>query len=300
MSEIIDLQSDEALELDEFYSYIAGNVRPGDQDSMLEHAWALRALANNRDFLLSAYHDELKAYFRGERSNEHQPQSLPLKSSGDFFVRANIWLPIEVGKRTEEFEKRLYAFELPHDHNFSFLTVGYFGPGYETDIYTYQHDACVGYLNEEVECDFQGRYRLSPGRIIHFKSGRDVHVQYVPDEICVSLNLLSRNPKSDWQQQYIFDVQNKRLIGGAGDVLSNRLFLVEVAGTLGNDETVGLLHDLVHSFPCAKTKAIAIQSLDKLAHIEAERARPEVTAEVLGLSGMPLITGNYARSFTGG
>lgn len=221
-------------------------------------------------------------------------------SKGGFFVRANIWLPIQAGKRTEQFEKRLYAYDLPHDHNFSFLTVGYFGPGYVTDIYQYDHSRCVGYLDEPVELEHQGRYQLIPGRIIEFRSGRDVHIQYVPESVSVSLNLLCRNPKSDWQQQYIFNLERSTVAGGAGDVLSNRLFVVEAAGAFGNAETISILSDLVDGFPCAKTKAIAVQAIARISPDEGERVLSCAPLGVRELSLLKIITGNYARSLTGG
>lgn len=300
MSEILDIEIEQSLSIDEFFDYVLQNIKIGDDDSMLEHAWALRALANNRQFVLDSYHEELGKIVSGKSNNDHQPQSLPLRNHGDFYLRANIWLPIQAGKRTEEFEKRLYAYDLPHDHNFSFLTIGYFGLGYETDIYTYDRSECRGFMGEAVAYDYQGRYQLKPGRIIEFRSGRDIHVQYVPEDISVSLNLLCRNPQSNWQQQYIFNLENRTLAGGAGDVLSNRLFLVESVAAIGDQDTAGILVDLIRKFPCPKTKAVALQSLGRIAPAIAEEQKSHLSGDVLALAENRIITGNFARSYTGG
>ena len=300
MSDIIDIETSECFEVDEFFDFVAGNIKPGDDASLVENAWALRALANNRTFVLDAYHRELESLITGKSINEHLPQSVHIKSSGDFYVRANIWLPVGKNARTAEFEKRLYAFDLPHDHNFSFVTVGYFGPGYETDIYTYDYASQKGHIGEPVNCEFQGRYILSPGRMIHFRSGRDIHIQYVPSEISVSLNLMCRSREAASQQQYIFDLDKRTLAGGAGDLVSNRLFIIEKAGLIGNEETEEILADYVKFFPCEKTKAAALRSLEALNPKTAMLVHAQTSAEVRELASRPLITGNYACALTGG
>jgi hypothetical protein len=97
----------------------------------------------------------------------------------------------------------------------------------------------------------------------------------------------------------IFDVERNRLIGGAGDVVSYRMFLIEAAQYIGDGETIGILQDLVSVHPCPRTQASALQSLEKLDPAEAERARAQASREVVALSRLPLITGNYARSYSG-
>jgi hypothetical protein len=299
MALVWDIQCNDQMDVDEFLDHVQATVDVQDVDSLASCAPALRALANDREFVLRAFHEELKACWSGSRRNEHQPQSIQIRNSADFYIRANIWLPIAQGSRTETFQKRLYAYDLPHDHNFNFLTVGYFGEGYTTDIYEYRHENCVGFVGEDAGARFAGRYKLEPGRVMLYRSGRDVHIQYAPETVSVSLNLMGRNIELDRQQQYIFDMEQGRLIGGAGDVVSNRLFLVEAAAYLADDETVGILHDLVAAHPCGKTRARALQSLDSVAPSEGERARSTACAETLQLSRLPLITGNYARSYSG-
>jgi hypothetical protein len=299
MALIWDLETDRSMEVDEFLSQVQDAVDPTDVESLASCAEALRALANNRTFVLEAFHKELKEFWSGERRNAYQPQSIQIANTPDFFVRANIWLPIEKGTRTEVFQKRLYSYDLPHDHNFSFLTVGYFGEGYTTDIYEYDFKLCLGFMNETAHCTHLGQYQLHPGRVMLYRAGKDIHIQYAPQDVSVSLNLMGRTVDVNWDQQYIFDLTRDRLIGGAGDLVSNRLYLVEAAEFIGDEETVGILGDLVASYACDKTKARAIQSLDRLSLPESERARAKASPQVRKLAGLPLITGNYARSYSG-
>jgi hypothetical protein len=299
MALIWDIESDETLDVKDFIEHVQETAVPGDLDSLAACVPKFRALANNRTFVLDAFHGELKAFWEGDRRNADQPQSVQIANTPDFYIRANIWLPIPAGARTEKFQKRLYSYEMPHDHNFSFLTVGYFGPGYQTDIYEYEWKDCVGFMGEKANCRHLGRVQLHPGRVMLYREGKDIHIQYAPEEVSVSVNLMGRNNDVRWDQQYIFDVERDQLIGGAGDLVSNRLFLVEVAEHIGDDETVGILHDLVKDYPCPKTKARSIQSLDRLAPEEGERARSNASANVRELAALHLITGNWARSYSG-
>jgi len=296
---IWDIETDKSMEVDEFFAHLEDNIVLGDIDSLAACAEPLRALANNRTFVLDAYHKELKEFWAGSRVNAHLAQSIQIGRSKQFYVRVNIWLPIAKGVRTEAFQKRLYSYDLPHDHNFSFLTVGYFGGGYTTDIYEYDHGQCIGFVDEVANCSFLGRYQLHPGRVMLYRQGKDIHVQYSPEEVSVSVNLMGRDLDLGWDQQYILDVKNDRLIGGAGDLVSNRLYVIEAAGYFGDEETIGLLHDLAIGYTCDKTKARAIQSLDTLSPAEGERAREKASARVRELADLPIITGNYARSYSG-
>jgi hypothetical protein len=299
MAQIWDLDTADCLDPAEFLEHVQATAHLKDVDSLAECAPQLRALANNRSFVLDAFHAELKEFWSGSRRNAYQPQSIHLTNSTDFYVRANIWLPVAQGERTELFQKRLYSYDLPHDHNFNFLTVGYFGPGYTTDVFEYEWENCLGYVGERAQTRFLGRYQLHPGRVMLYRGGPDIHIQYSPDDVSVSLNLMGRNVDVSWDQQYIFDVEQDRLVGGAGDLVSNRLYLIEAAEFVGNDETADILRDLVRTYPCDKSKARAIQSLDRLDASQAEQARSDASERVRALAALPLITGNYARSYSG-
>ena len=44
-----------------------------------------------------------------------------------------------------------FFYHVPHDHNFSFLTVGYLGPGYWSEYYEYDYGEVVGMPGEKVD-----------------------------------------------------------------------------------------------------------------------------------------------------
>ena len=111
----------------------------------------LKQLANNRNFLADLMVAELKQRCEGQvRDNQYSAQVIMLHSaSKNFIVRANFW-PALKDSVIRHSGTDPFFYGVPHDHNFSFLTVGYFGPGYWSDYYEYEYDEVVGYPGEEV------------------------------------------------------------------------------------------------------------------------------------------------------
>src|SRR3546814_20614025 len=68
-----------------------------------------------------------------------------------------------------------FAYGLPHDHSFHFLTTGYWGPGYVSDDYDYDPESVDGRLGEPMAANFVGRSRLSGGWMILYRAHRGIH-----------------------------------------------------------------------------------------------------------------------------
>ena len=113
--------------------------------------------------------------------------------SGKFLMRANCWPAaadsVVVNSGTDPF-----FYGRPHDPNFSFLTVGYVGPGYWSDYYEYDYERTVGFIGEKVDLRFVERSRLSEGKVMMYRRHRDVHSQLPPDSLSVSLNIMAVSP----------------------------------------------------------------------------------------------------------
>lgn len=111
---------------------------PGDEDSLNHAATLLRRLGNDRTFLGDLLIDELAKRHRHEPGPAlYGPQVVMLvPPQGEFFLRANIW-PSADEHMVRASGEEAFAIGLPHDHNFNFLTLGYFGPGYWSDYYEY-------------------------------------------------------------------------------------------------------------------------------------------------------------------
>lgn len=293
-----DIDETESVNLPEFMEYVEQHGDPDNEESFVDCRIMLRRLANNRDFVLNRYHDNLKIYAASGEQALSQTQSIELSKAGKFYLRANIWLPIDDNSLTSFYQKKLFSYDLPHDHNFSFLTVGYFGEGYETDIYSYDFKSSIGYHNEKVEMEFLGREKLSPGRLMFYRGGRDIHIQYCPKTLSVSLNLMPNIKYVPEDQQYIFDCNEKSIVGGAGDLISNKLFLFKAAGSIGDESTLELLGDIAKSEKsCLKTRAMALRSAEQIDRVACEYIKRSVPIKVIELYQRDLVCGSKGRDY---
>ncbi len=94
--------------------------------------------------LKASYADQLEI-------NRYSAQVFPLhRSPRGFYLRANLW-PSERDAAYTASGPAAFSYGVPHDHNFSFLTTGYFGPGYVSDYYDYDAETVDGRLGEPLD-----------------------------------------------------------------------------------------------------------------------------------------------------
>lgn len=283
------------MSLEEFVAYVEAEVDIDDFESIREAAWALRALANNRDFLLNAYNDELAAIVDGNSQNVLTPQTIVLARGSDFYVRSNIWLPPSEALQFRDREAKLTAYGLAHDHNFHFLTVGYYGEGYETDVYRYDYNEVVGYMDEDAGLKYLGHYRLAPGVVMAYQAGRDVHVQYEPEDISISINFMAIPRATYFQQQLSFDLEKGRVAAGLTDSVGTRLFLLSFMQENHDERSIDLLARATTDYPCPRTRSQALRVLREIAPEVHDRLLPRVDGEVERLSHYELVHAGQAR-----
>ncbi len=123
----------------------ASGFHPWEEESLLGAAHWLRRLGNNRDFLGDMLLDELKRGVKAaEDASDYGPQVIMLSTLGsEFYMRANFW-PSRDEHMFRASGRSAFSYELPHDHDFDFLTVGYFGPGYASDYWEYDYERVAG------------------------------------------------------------------------------------------------------------------------------------------------------------
>src|SRR3546814_20111803 len=95
-----------------------------------------------------------------------------------------------------------FFYHVPHDHNFSFLTVGYLGPGYWSEYYEYEYDKVVGYPGEAVDLRFVERSRLEEGKVILYRAHRDLPTQLPADEMSVPHHRLEGSPRPTFRWRF--------------------------------------------------------------------------------------------------
>ncbi|HWT12748.1 MAG TPA: hypothetical protein VN231_08355 [Allosphingosinicella sp.] len=212
----------------------------GSESFVAACAEALAKLANNRDLIgthvaaLGSAEDWAKRF--------SPPQSFFLGQTNRFAVRANVWLPPKAeSSAVGKLERKLYAYELAHNHDVNFLTVGYFGPGYETDLFEIDDSAVAGEPGEKVDLGSPRRARLSQGTVIYFRAHKDIHIQHEPPSLSISINLMFDTERNG-RDQLLFDVENKRVVGPPpGGTTGRWEGLLRLAAIAGDPETDWLL-----------------------------------------------------------
>lgn len=278
MPRIIDLADDRVALLDEAAAAItAQGFDPGDEESLHNAALWLRRLGNNQTFLGDILIDQLAQRHRDELAgNTYSPQVVMLvPPGGSYFIRANIW-PSAEEHMVRASGEAAFAIGLPHDHNFSFLTHGYFGPGYWSDYYEYDYAEVTGYRGEPVpSLRFIERARLEPGKMMLYRAHLDVHAQLPADSLSDSLNVMHSTGAQGWLDQYKFDLERGEIAAQLSPAPSAAFLKVAVG--LGGDEALDLAHRFALRHP---SDTMRLAAWDALAGRESEpAARDEVWRE---------------------
>ncbi len=283
MPRIIDIADDCVITLDECVDALAASgFRPDEEESLLHGASLLRRLGNDRTFLGDRLVQELAQGYRHESSeNSYGPQVIMLAppGAGDSFIRANIW-PSESEHALRASGGSSFVYGLPHDHNFHFLTLGYFGPGYWSDYYEYDYGSVTGWSGELADLRFTEKSRLEEGKIMHYRAHRDVHRQLAADELSVSLNIMHAGVGAAWYDQYAFDTDagtiTRILNHGASEAF------IRVAVGLGGDEAKDLAHHFGRHHPSSRLRLHAWGALASIAADDAARDAVWARAELCG------------------
>ena len=283
MPRVIDLADDRTASLAECVDALAARgFDPGDEESLHHAALWLRRLGNDQDFLGDILIDELGRRHRDDvLDNSYGLQVVMLAPPrGDFFIRANIW-PSEQDHMVRASGGSSFVLGLPHDHNFNFLTLGYFGPGYWSDYYEYDHAEVAGYRGEPVpSLRFIERSRLEPGKLMLYRAHRDVHAQHPADALSVSLNIMHTTGAQGWLDQYRFDLDQRR-IGAIVSGGPSEAFM-RIAVGLGGAEALDLAHRFAHEHPSDRMRLVCWDALAGTSESAAERDALWRLAETAG------------------
>ena len=261
MPRVIPCGEDHPIELGELIEALNDEAfDPSDEDSFAAAGPLLGRLALNRSFLAEIALAELKDRC-GPQSleNGYSSQVIMLhRASEKYFIRANFW-PSEQDSVFKASGTSPFFYHVPHDHNFSFLTVGYLGPGYWSDYYEYQFDSVLGVPGEKVDLKFVEKSRLEPGKVMLYRAHRDVHNQLPADEMSISINIMHASPALPFINQYRFDVKRCEIAGILSGTASEALLAIAANHGGGNGR------DLVESFaaahPCERIRFAALREL---------------------------------------
>jgi hypothetical protein len=260
MPRVIDLADQPSCSLGDCVAALdAFGFDPRAEESLLHAAGWLRRLGANRDFLAGILVAKLEQRHREDPGgNTYGPQVLMLSPlGGEFFLRANIW-PSRDEPLFRASGGSAFVYELPHDHNFDFLTFGYFGSGYWSDYYEYDYEAVAGAVGEPAGLRFVERSRLEPGKLMHYRAHRDVHSQLPPDDLSVSLNVMHSGGAQGWLDQYKFDLGRNEVAGVLSAGASEAF--IRIAVGVGCDEARDLAETFARSHPSDRMRLAAFEA----------------------------------------
>jgi hypothetical protein len=244
--------------VDEYVDHVRSSIDFRDMDSVAASAPMLRGLANDRELVARQLNQRIENYL----SDGALPtaQALFLGGGKDFYIRAAVWPAISDMASGRTYQDQ-FAYNLAHDHNFSFLTVNYLGPGYETEIYEYDYDKVEGRIGETVDLRFLEKVRFGTGSVMLYRANRDVHVQYAPTELTITLNLMVAPSDIRIRDQFYFDLTSRTIAGYPPEIAaSSRASLLNIARFLGNADTPQLLSDIATRHPCRRTRLTAFEA----------------------------------------
>jgi len=261
MARVIACADQPALELGEVVQGLNDSgFDPADEDSFAAVAPLLKGLAGNRHFLADIALAELKDRCgRQSLENRYSPQVIMLhRASEKYFIRANFWpSPRDSLFRTSGASPFFY--HVPHDHNFSFLTVGYVGPGYWSEYYEYDFAAVTGIPGEKVDLRFIEKSRLEEGKVMLYRAHKDVHNQLPADQLSVSINVMHASPALPFLDQYRFDVGKCEIAGILTRTSSEAL--LALAANHGGDNGRDLAETFAASHPSERIRFAALREL---------------------------------------
>lgn len=229
-------------------------------DSFATAGPLLARLGRNRDFLADLAIESLKTRCADQvAGNAYTAQVFLLRpGNGRYLLRANFW-PAADDAVVRASGTAPFFYAMPHDHNFSFLTVGYLGPGYWSDYYDYDVAAVSGVVGEDARLRFVERSRLEPGKLMLYRARHDVHAQLPPDCFSVSLNILGYDRAQPWWDQYRFDTEAGTIVGVLTTAPSEAL--VALAAQFGGGNGIDLVHDFAARHPSPRMRLTALAAL---------------------------------------
>jgi len=260
MPRLIDTAVEESIELGELVERLeSGRFDGQDEENFASWGPELRKLANNRTFLADLVLAELKQRCEGQvRDNQYSAQVIMLHgASKKYVIRANFW-PALKDSVLRHSGTDPFFYGIPHDHNFSFLTVGYLGPGYWSDYYEYDYRQVVGHRGEDVDLRFVERARLEQGKVMLYRAHRDVHVQLPADEMSISLNILETSHRVGFRDQYRFDVERRQI-----DSILTRTSLeplLALASYYGGEDGTDLVAEFAAGHPSDRIRWCALRA----------------------------------------
>ncbi|PAJ71853.1 hypothetical protein CJF42_24440 [Pseudoalteromonas sp. NBT06-2] len=201
-------RTDETIKFDMFLDEVA-QANFNESSEVLHIANLMHKLSNNEEELINIL--MLYACQGNDIENAYAENSLICAVFEHCSIRLNFWHPSENILDLPHIESELHIYDMPHDHNFDFLTVGMWGEGYSTEVYSYDRNQVKGYIGEEVNADYHGIKTLGRGDVHFYRKSHHIHSQIAPNELSISLNvLIDPEMTEEMDEQFRFKKHNQK------------------------------------------------------------------------------------------
>ncbi|WP_440053699.1 transposase [Pseudoalteromonas sp. T1lg65] len=187
---IRDFYSHQAIDFDSFVRCINGVysdtscLEPPTINLMAE---MLYRLAKNKEFLTHKIANQIAE--AGSLPSQHwlsDNDTLVLyQNSRPYFQLVASFMPPQLEESTDQ---RALVKDYLHDHNFSFLTTNYYGPGTASELYTYRYSNQLK-VGEPCHLSFEKFHQLTDDEVLFFEASKDIHRQALPKSFSISLEL---------------------------------------------------------------------------------------------------------------
>lgn len=250
-----------SISFEEFLIKVTNTIRKNDLSSLTDCVELLQMLSNNNTFLCDYINMGLKDYANFQEGNKYNSDIFILHRHPLFFIRCVVWNGRTDDSASPQKEEDIYHALRAHDHNFSFLTVGYLNDGYMTDIWEYDNESVIGYVGEKVDLKFLERTNLPKGKTMLYRASQDVHSQHPPREQSVSLNIMFNDISTLNKEQYYFNIEKGIIDSQVSVSSSGRQLILELAKLFGNNQTLALVDSIARKHESAHVRAKAYESL---------------------------------------
>lgn len=260
MPRVIATDTRDSIELGDLVEMLeTGDFDARDEENFASWGPALKKLANNRTFLTDLVLEELKDRCEDQlRDNQYSSQVIMLHTrSSKFIMRANFW-PGMNDSVVRNSGTNPFFYGTPHDHNFSFLTVGYLGPGYWSEYYEYEYEEVAGYSGEKVDLRFIEKSKLDEGKVMLYRTHKDVHNQLPADAMSISINILETAYAIGLRDQYRFNLERSEVDGIL--TLTPLDPLLALSAHFGGGNGIDLLDEFAARHPSDRIRFKALQA----------------------------------------
>jgi hypothetical protein len=263
MALTIEIADTREISLDDYVAYVKETIDLDDIDSIVAGAPTFKRLLNNKQMLRNRLNAQLRSWRDFQEGNGYSGMVTLLEANERFVIRANVWKPAAKYDRTWLSDDAVYSYMSVHDHNFSFMTGGYFGQGYKTSIWEWDGLARTTTDGEHVDLRFLEHTSLPEGKIMLYRTSTDIHRQEHSESLSISLNLLIRPPSSG-PKQYRFNVDTSTVISSITPEIPTRLAVCDIAHFLADGDTIQILSDIARTHTEGQARRSALSSLRRI------------------------------------